>query len=121
MLIILTFFNSYHTFGDGNAHGNHQPGDAYRADFEQETEGWSVFTHNVWHMNDRWDLTFGTRYSNEKKKTLTLISRIEPVIVGSSRNLALHLSNNATNEDHCTGLAAVGALFSSIPSPVQGS
>jgi len=72
-------------------------------------------------MNDRWDLTFGTRYSNEKKEALTLINGIGPVIAGSSRDLALQLSNNATNEDHRTGLAAVGALFSSKPSPVQGS
>lgn len=95
---------------DGTARGNHQPGDGYRADFEQETEGWSVFTHNVWHINDRWDLTFGARYSNEKKEALTLINGIGPVVAGSSRDLALQLSSNATNEDHCTGLAAVGAL-----------
>lgn len=95
---------------DGTLRGNHAPGDGYRADFEQETEGWSVFTHNVWHITDKLDLTFGARYSNEKKEALTIINGVNPLGASSPRDLALQLSNNATNEDHCTGLAAVGAL-----------
>lgn len=96
--------------GDGTPRGNHEVGDGYRADFEQETEGWSLFTHNVWHMTERWDLTLGLRYTWEKKEATTLINGVAPVGASSPEDLAFQLADNLTNEDHCTGLAAVGAL-----------
>ena len=95
---------------DGAPRGNHAAGDGYRADFEQKTEGWSLFTHNVWHMTDRWDLTLGLRYSWEKKEAVTLINGVAPVSASSQEDLAFQLADNLTNEDHCTGLAAVGSL-----------
>ncbi|MBV1905592.1 MAG: TonB-dependent receptor, partial [Pseudomonadales bacterium] len=104
---------AYITGRDGEARGNHAPGDGYFADYKQDTDGWSLFTHNVWHVTDRFDLTFGARYSNEKKKAQTRINGIDP-ISGTESDLKDALIANTFNEDHCTGGAAVGALCDNV-------
>ncbi|WP_374392963.1 TonB-dependent receptor [Sphingopyxis sp.] len=38
--------------------------DAYR----QNGENWALFTHNIFHITDKLDFTFGLRYTNDKKK-----------------------------------------------------
>ena len=35
--------------------------------FRQDAESWALFTHNIWHINDRFDLTLGLRYTDEQK------------------------------------------------------
>lgn len=35
--------------------------------FKQDAESWAVFTHNIWHLTDRWALTLGLRYTDEDK------------------------------------------------------
>ncbi len=42
-------------------------GDGLAGEFDQDTEGWSIFTHNTWHATDRLDFTVGLRYSEEDK------------------------------------------------------
>jgi iron complex outermembrane recepter protein len=35
--------------------------------YKQKSNGWSIFTHNIWSIDDKTDLTIGARYTNEKK------------------------------------------------------
>ncbi len=35
--------------------------------FRQDSQSWALFTHNIWHINDRLDLTLGLRYTDEEK------------------------------------------------------
>ncbi len=42
-------------------------GDGLAADFDQDTDGWALFTHNTWHATDILDVTLGVRYSEEDK------------------------------------------------------
>lgn len=44
------------------------PQQGYDAVYFSETEGWSFFTHNTWHVTDKSDFTLGIRYSDEEKK-----------------------------------------------------
>ncbi|MBV1878949.1 MAG: TonB-dependent receptor [Pseudomonadales bacterium] len=94
---------------DGSARANFQEGDGYTADFSQRTEGWSLFTHNVWHITDQWALTIGARYSNETKEAKTRINNVEPGEL-TDEALLTALLNDDFNEDHCTGAAESGAL-----------
>ena len=34
----------------------------------QEGDNWALFTHNIFHITDKLDFTFGLRYTNDKKK-----------------------------------------------------
>lgn len=34
----------------------------------QEDRNWALFTHNIFHITDKLDFTFGVRYTNDKKK-----------------------------------------------------
>lgn len=36
--------------------------------FRQDSRSWALFTHNIWHINERFDLTLGLRYTDERKK-----------------------------------------------------
>ncbi len=36
--------------------------------YRQNGKNWALFTHNIFHITDRLDFTFGVRYTNDKKK-----------------------------------------------------
>src|SRR3546814_5647598 len=36
--------------------------------YRQDGENWALFTHNISHITDKLDFTFGLRYTNDKKK-----------------------------------------------------
>ena len=36
-------------------------------DFQQDTESWAIFTHNIWNLNDTSRITLGLRYTSEDK------------------------------------------------------
>ncbi|BBB13585.1 TonB-dependent receptor [Sphingopyxis sp. FD7] len=36
--------------------------------YRQNGENWALFTHNIFHITDKLDFTFGVRYTNDKKK-----------------------------------------------------
>ena len=38
-----------------------------RDNWNQKAESWAFFTHNVWHVTDRFDVTVGLRYTDEEK------------------------------------------------------
>ena len=43
-------------------------GEGRNTAFGQDNVGWSLFTHDIFHVTDRLDLTLGARYSWEKKE-----------------------------------------------------
>ncbi len=36
--------------------------------YHQNAKNWAIFTHNIFHVTDKLDLTLGLRYTNERKK-----------------------------------------------------
>ncbi|MDE0350578.1 MAG: TonB-dependent receptor [Gammaproteobacteria bacterium] len=58
----------------GDPAGRGVPGQGYDALFFSDTEGWSAFTHNVWHATERFDVTLGLRYSTEEKDAGAIIN-----------------------------------------------
>ncbi len=95
--------------GDGTPRPNYQENDGYAADYAQETDGWSIFTHNTFDLTETLTLTVGARYSNETKDAITRINGVEPV-QGTQRDLMAAMLRNEFNEAHCTGLVFIGSL-----------
>src|SRR3546814_8312766 len=72
--------------------------------YRQDGENWALFTHNIFHITDKLDFTFGLRYTNDKKKFsasftndntvcttvqgLVLDDAAQPEIPGTADNLA---------------------------------
>jgi len=72
--------------------------------YRQNGENWALFTHNIFHITDKLDFTFGVRYTNDKKKFsatftndntacttvqgLVLNDLTQPEIPGTADNLA---------------------------------
>ena len=50
------------------------PARATMRSFSSETVGWSLFTHNTWHVSDAFDVTAGARYSWEEKDAGMIIN-----------------------------------------------
>ena len=50
------------------------PGLGLRGAFEQDASFFALFTHNTWHVTDKFDLTFGLRYSDEEKDGDSIIN-----------------------------------------------
>jgi outer membrane receptor protein involved in Fe transport len=44
------------------------PNEGRVTDFAQDNSGWSFFTHDIFHVTDRFDVTLGVRYSWENKE-----------------------------------------------------
>jgi iron complex outermembrane receptor protein len=44
-----------------------------------ETTAWAVFGQSTWHIDERWSLTLGGRYSSEKKEVKASPSELAPV------------------------------------------
>lgn len=43
-------------------------GAGYRAEWFSETEGYAIYTNNTYHLTEQLDITFGIRYSRERKE-----------------------------------------------------
>ncbi|WP_152998659.1 TonB-dependent receptor [Sphingopyxis sp. H115] len=72
--------------------------------YRQNGKNWALFTHNIFHITDKLDFTFGVRYTNDKKKFsatftndntvcttvqgLVLDDLTQPDIAGTADNLA---------------------------------
>lgn len=52
----------------GTLDGFFPNGVGYSAEWEQEAEGYAIFTNNVYHITEDLDMTFGVRYSREEKE-----------------------------------------------------
>jgi len=62
-------------------------------DTRLDGEGWSIFTHNIWHVTSRFDVTLGLRYQEETKEggstyTYNQASACTQVFVGPGSGLA---------------------------------
>ena len=99
--------------GDDTPRPNYQEHDGYAADYGQETEGWSIFTHNTFDFSDRLTLTIGARYSSETKEAITRINGVDP-IQGSERDLLAAMLRDEFNEAHCSGLVFIGAFCNNV-------
>ncbi|MBV1906889.1 MAG: TonB-dependent receptor, partial [Pseudomonadales bacterium] len=89
---------------------NFLEGDGYRADYGQDTDGWSLFTHNVWHLNEKWSFTLGLRYSNETKEAETLLNGVAAIDTDLPDSILAALLSGDFNEAHCTARVESGSL-----------
>ena len=46
------------------------------ADFENDADSWALFGQGSWHMNDKWTLLFGGRWSDEEK-TMDIVQSVD--------------------------------------------
>ncbi|BCA58833.1 TonB-dependent receptor [Sphingomonas sp. HMP6] len=67
--------------------------------YTQNSQNWAVFTHNIFHVTDRFDITLGGRYTREKKKLNALFGNDNTACVANQTLLSPFLTN--------PGLAAV--------------
>ncbi|WP_440859725.1 TonB-dependent receptor [Sphingopyxis sp. 22461] len=77
--------------------------------YRQNGKNWALFTHNIFHITDKLDFTFGVRYTNDKKKfsaTFTNDNTACQVIQG--RLLDDLSSPNATIRAVAGGLIGLG-------------
>jgi outer membrane receptor protein involved in Fe transport len=51
-----------------------RPSSGYHADWDQNQRGWSLFTHNTWHLTERMRLTAGYRWSVENKQATAVLN-----------------------------------------------
>ena len=58
----------------GDPAGRGVPGQGYDALYFSDTKGWSLFTHNTWHLSPEFDMTAGLRYSSEEKDAGAIIN-----------------------------------------------
>ena len=59
---------------DGDPAGRGIPGQGYDAVYFSDTKGWSLFTHDVWEVNETMDVVLGVRYSTEEKDAGAIIN-----------------------------------------------
>jgi iron complex outermembrane recepter protein len=85
--------------------------------YKQNSKGWSLFTHNIWAIDDKTDLTIGARFTNEKKtlganfftqvkNNNALLLQGLTGVVGAGTAGAL----NASGLVNCNGALATGPL-----------
>jgi iron complex outermembrane recepter protein len=85
--------------------------------YKQEADSWSLFTHNIWSIDDKTDLTIGARYTNEEKTLkANFFSQVKnnnalmlqglTGVVGAGTAGAL----NASGLVNCNGALATGPL-----------
>ena len=67
--------------------------------YEQNSRNWALFTHNIVHLTDSFDVTFGLRYTSERKTLDATFGNDNGVCVANQAALSGFLSN--------AGLAAV--------------
>ena len=59
---------------DGDPAGRGIPGQGYDAVYFSDTTGWSLFSHDVWKLNDSTEVVLGLRYSSEEKDAGAIIN-----------------------------------------------
>ena len=79
----------------------------------QEDNNWALFTHNIFHITDKLDFTFGLRYTNDKKKfaaTFTNDNTVCTTVQGLVLN-DLTTTTAGTPTQSATARALAGALI----------
>ncbi|MCC5793202.1 MAG: TonB-dependent receptor [Chromatiales bacterium] len=65
-----------------------QAGDGVSQDvFRQDADSWALFTHNIWSITDRLDLTVGLRFTEETKKLNAVASANNPACQAGAANV----------------------------------
>ena len=59
---------------DGDPAGRGIPGQGYDAVYFSDTQGWSLFSHDVWKLGATMDIVLGLRYSSEEKDAGAIIN-----------------------------------------------
>ncbi|MFT6956814.1 MAG: iron complex outermembrane receptor protein [Halieaceae bacterium] len=59
-----------------------QPGDSISADVELETQTFAIFGQSTWHISERWRMTGGLRWTNERKDA-DILTRIDSTAVSA--------------------------------------
>ena len=80
--------------GDSYDPGDVQENEGYSADWATDTDGWAIFTHNVWNISEQFNVTLGLRYTEEEKDGTAIINGMAP------------LSNDASDDDILAAAAA---------------
>lgn len=75
--------------------------------YRQNGKNWALFTHNIFHITDTLDFTFGVRYTNDKKKFNASFTNDNTRCTTIQGLLLDDLANPATN---ATARALAGAL-----------
>jgi outer membrane receptor protein involved in Fe transport len=60
------------------------PGEGRSSTFDQDNKGYSFFTHDIFHLTDRFDLTVGGRYIWERKKGSGIHNGAAPGTISSA-------------------------------------
>ena len=63
--------------------------------YSQNSQNWAVFTHNIFHVTDRFDITLGGRYTRETKKFNALFGNDNTACVANQALLSPFLTNPA--------------------------
>ncbi len=90
--------------------GDVQEGEGYSAAWSTDTEGWALFTHNVWHVTDFFDITVGLRYTKEKKDGTAIINGMAPLPENAS-DAEILAAASAMNEPLCVRNPVVRVVF----------
>ena len=61
---------------------------AQRDFFNQQADSWALFTHNIWNVNERTDLTLGLRFTEEEKKLRAELEADNPACLALAQALA---------------------------------
>lgn len=80
-------------------------GDVYR----QNGKNWALFTHNIFHITDKLDLTLGVRYTNDKKDMTATFANNNTVCTTLQQSLyAADMGTNATAKELAAGVLRLG-------------
>jgi iron complex outermembrane receptor protein len=60
---------------------------AQRDFYRQQADSWALFTHNIWSINERFDLTLGLRYTEEEKKLNAQLEADNPACLAVAQAL----------------------------------
>lgn len=74
--------------------------------YRQDGENWALFTHNIFHITDKLDFTFGVRYTNDKKKFSATFSN-DNTVCTTVQGLVL----DDLSSTNATARALAGALI----------
>jgi iron complex outermembrane recepter protein len=76
--------------------------------YRQNGKNWALFTHNIFHITDTVDFTFGVRYTNDKKKFRASFTNDNTVCTTVQGLVLDDLTSTTTN---ATAKALAGALI----------
>src|SRR5262249_16855506 len=63
--------------------------------YKQKSRNWALFTHNIFHVTDKFDVTFGVRYTNERKKFDAEFGNDNSVCTTNQANIGAFLASAA--------------------------